>query len=173
MPARPRLARVRGLRFTSADLMAVREALRATATALAPLGTRDHRYIQHGYRARGTLPAEELVLAAERTWGRPNRMDFVWYERTAPLEREVSAAARAFRSDPDAVDARPGAERDAVRAHVEAILAAVRSRPELRLLTTSCGWGDEPGARVRGIAIVDPRTQELYWTYLIETWPGP
>lgn len=171
-PPLPRLSRVQGLRFNSPELMAVREALRASATALQPLGRGPaHRYEQHGYRSRTSLAPEVLVLAMQRTWGHPARMDSVWYEQAEPLSREADAAALALCAE--GPDARPLVEREAVHAHVAEVLASTRTRPSLMLFATRCGWRDEPGASVRGIAILDPATRELYWTYLLESWSGP
>ena len=168
----PRLSRVQGLRFTSPELMAVREALRPSATALQPLGRgRAHGYEQHGYRSRAGLTPEVLALAMQRTWGHPAAMDFVWYEQADPLSREADVAALALCAE--GPDARPLVEREAVQVHVAAVLANTRTRPSLMLFATRCGWGDEPGALVRGIAIIDPATRELYWTYLLESWSGP
>ena len=170
-PPLPRLSRVQGLRFASPELMAVREALRASATALQPLGRgRAHRYEQHGYRSRAGLSAEVLALAMQRTWGHPSPTDFVWYEQAEPLSREAAAAALALSAE--GPDERPLVEREAVHAHVAEVLASTHTRTSLTLLATRCGWSDAPGASVRGIAIIDPTTREVYWTYLLESWSG-
>lgn len=177
MPRRPRLARVRGLHFESTALASAREALRPTATALLAHGTgREHRYEQHGYRSRRPLAPADLLLAALRTWGHPDRRDFVWYEQATPLSLDASAIAEALRSvtldahGAPLPDPLPAAERDAVLAHATAFLSAAGASSSLTLLAGTCGWADENGARARGVALVDEATRELYWSYLFESW---
>lgn len=176
MPARPRLARVRGLHFESSALASAREALRPSATALLAHGTgREHRYEQHGYRSRRPLAPADLLLAALRTWGHPDRRDFVWYEQATPLSLDASAIADALRAvtldahGAPMPDPRPAPERDAVLAHATAFLAAARASSSLTLLAGTCGWADENGARTRGVALMDEASRELYWSYLFES----
>jgi len=178
MPVRPRVARVTGLSFASADLLAAREGLRPTATALRAFGRgAAYRYQQQGYRARGALTAPDLALATLRTWGRPNRMDFVWFEAAEPLPLDIPGpAALAFRSPSDdptiqgGGDHRSPVELAAVQAHGAALQAAARAHPDLTLLCVRCGWADENGARTGGLALCDARSQELYWSFLFESW---
>jgi hypothetical protein len=174
---RPPVRRVRGLRFTSVPLNEMREALRPTATTLHELVSgREHHYEQRGYRSRRTLLPTELGLATARTWGHPAPLDITWHESATLLPASNAAniadwhAQRCVATpsdDPITPIADP--ERAALQAFAAAFAAAA-SHPALVVVGICCGWADSVGALANGTGIVDPATNEIYWSYLTESW---